>query len=325
MQTQWVRSLPIVALIAFAAAPPLRAVEIAQPAPIRAPAIAVSVDTTANVHPFSALIFGVAYGDAARNAQVGYTLIRWGGNSTTRYNWQVDMHSTAFDYYYENIPGATDRTQVPPLGNAADAFVSAARAAGSEALITIPTIGWTPRADSPVDHPYFAGFSVAKYGAQNSTDFYDPDAGDGLRTDGTTNVTGNDPTDTSTVVDANFQKPWVAHLQATFGGAANGGVKFYALDNEVMLWNSTHRDVHPQATTYDETWVKAASYGAAIKQQDPGAQVAGPVTWGYCDLFGSAADHFVSMAPIGRHMVACRSSRGICNRSAQIRSRAASM
>ena len=300
MQTQWVRSLPIAALIAFAAAPPLRAAEIAQPAPIRAPAIAVSVDSTANVHPFSALIFGVAYGDAARNAQVGYTLIRWGGNSTTRYNWQVDVHSTAFDYYYENIPGATDRTQVPPLGNAADAFVSAARAAGSEALMTIPTIGWTPRADSPLQHPYFAGFSVAKYGAQQSTDLYDPDAGNGVRANGTP-LTGNDPNDTSTAVDANFHKAWIAHFQSTFGGAANGGVKFYALDNEVMLWNSTHRDVHPQATTYDETWAKAASYGAAIKQQDPGAQVTGPVTWGYCDLFGSAADNCLDGADRQAH------------------------
>ncbi|HEY0231270.1 MAG TPA: glycoside hydrolase family 44 protein, partial [Dokdonella sp.] len=56
-------------------------------------------------------------------------------------------------------------------------------------------------------------------------------------------------------------------------------------------WDSTHRDVHPAPTTYDETWGKAASYGAAIKQQDAAAAVTGPVTWGYCDLFGSAADN----------------------------------
>jgi hypothetical protein len=58
-----------------------------------------------------------------------------------------------------------------------------------------------------------------------------------------------------------------------------------------MLWNSTHRDVHPAPTTYDETWSKALAYGTAIKQQDPAAKVTGPVTWGYCDLFGSAADN----------------------------------
>jgi len=67
-------------------------------------------------------------------------------------------------------------------------------------------------------------------------------------------------------------------------------VALYSLDNEVMLWNSTHRDVHPQPATYDEIWSKGLSYGQAIKQQDPDAKVTGPVTWGYCDLFTSASD-----------------------------------
>jgi len=253
-------------------------------------AIAVRIDASAAGRPLSPLIFGVAFGDAARNAQIGYTVQRWGGNSVTRYNWQVDVHSTANDYFYENIPDSMDRTQVPPIGNGADAFVAGARDAGSDVLLTIPTIGWTPRADSPLQHPYFAGFSVDRYGAQQYVDPYDTDAGNGVHTNGSA-IVGNDPHDTSSEVDASFQQAWVAHLQSTFGGAASGGVRYYALDNEVMLWNSTHRDVHPAPTTYDETWAKAASYGAAIKQQDPAAAVTGPVTWGYCDLFGSAADN----------------------------------
>jgi hypothetical protein len=107
-------------------------------------------------------------------------------------------------------------------------------------------------------------------------------------------LVGNDPHDTSVEATSAFQRDWIAHLQATFGAAANGGVRYYALDNEVMLWSSTHRDVHPAPTTYDETWNKALDYGGAIKQQDPAALVGGPVTWGYCDLFGSAADDCVN-------------------------------
>jgi hypothetical protein len=251
--------------------------------------VAVSVDASANVHTFSPYIFGVAFGDPARNAAMGYTVDRWGGNSTTRYNWEVDVHNTASDYFYENIPGATDRTQVPPIGNDADAFVGAALGAGIQPLMTIPTIGWTPRADSPQSHPYFAGFSVARYGAQQATDPYDPDAGNGYHTNGMP-ITGNDPHDTSSEVGPDFWTPWLAHFQATFGSAAGGGVKFYALDNEVMLWNSTHRDVHPDPPTYDEIWGKALDYGQAIRSQDLGAKITGPVTWGYCDLFTSAAD-----------------------------------
>lgn len=291
------------ALAAFA---PFAAMQTARPA---AAAVAVSVDTGADVHPFSPLIFGIACGDGARNAAIGYPLRRWGGNSATRYNWQVDVHNTASDWYFENIPGASDRSHVPPLGNDADAFIGEARAYGADVLLTIPTIGWTPRADSPQQHPYFAGFSVAKYGVQEppnpwsaATDPWDPDAGSGeclpahnpspdcvAYSEGY-HLVNNDPHDTSSEVAPAFWKDWIAHLQATFGGAANGGVRYYSLDNEVMLWNSTHRDVHPAPTTFDETWNKAFAYGGAIKQQDPAAKVTGPVTWGYCDLFGSAAD-----------------------------------
>jgi hypothetical protein len=277
-------------LVSLALASLASAATAAPPPQPRGGAIAVSIDATAGVRPVSPLIFGVAFGDAARNAQIGYTLQRWGGNSVTRYNWQVDVHNTANDYFYENIPDATDRTQVPPIGNSADAFVAAARGAGSDVLMTIPTIGWTPRADSPLQHPYFAGFSVNRYGAQQYVDPYDTDAGNGVHTNGSP-IVGNDPHDTSSAVGPSFQQDWVAHLQSTFGGAASGGVRFYALDNEVMLWNSTHRDVHPAPTTYDETWANAASYGAAVKQRDAAAAVTGPVTWGYCDLFGSAADN----------------------------------
>ncbi len=275
-------------------------------------AIAVSVDTGADVRPVNPLIFGIAYGDGARNATIGYPLRRWGGNSATRYNWKVDVHSTASDWYFENIPGASDRNHVPPQGNDADAFVTEARSYGADVLITIPTIGWTPRADSPLQHPYFAGFSVAKYGVQEppnpwtaATDPWDSDAGSGeclpahnpspncvaYGNQGGHHLVNNDPHDTSSEVAPAFWKEWIAHLQATFGNAAGGGVRYYSLDNEVMLWNSTHRDVHPAPTTYDETWGKAFAYGGAIKQQDPAAKVTGPVTWGYCDLFGSAADN----------------------------------
>jgi Glycoside hydrolase family 44 len=252
-------------------------------------AVNVSVDTSVVGNAIDPRIFGVAYGDAARNAQIGYTVRRWGGNSTTRYNWQVDVHNTANDYYFENIPDSSDRSTVPPAGNTADTFIQEAIGGGSQPLITIPTIGWTPRADSALEHPYTVGFSVAKYGAQESIDSHDPNAGNGNHTNGSA-VKGNDPTDSSTAITPSFEQAWIAHLQSAFGTAANGGVKLYSLDNEVMLWNSTHRDVHPAAPTEAEIWGKAQNYGTAIKQQDPNALVTGPVTWGYCDLFWSAAD-----------------------------------
>jgi Glycoside hydrolase family 44 len=252
--------------------------------------VVVSVDATANVHPFSPLIFGVAFGDATRNAQIGYTVIRWGGNSTTRYNWQFDLHNTANDFYFENVPGSRDRTHIPPLGNSADAFITDARSGGAFPLIAIPTIGVKPLDGSALDHPLTVGFAVAKYGGQQKVDTqYDPNAGNGKHTDGSL-ITGNDASDTSDAAPPSYEASWIAHLQSVFGTAANGGVKYYSLDNEVMLWNSTHRDVHPDPLTYDQLWNNTVAYATAIKAAEPDAVVTGFVTWGYPDLFTSAAD-----------------------------------
>ena len=287
----WLRILRVAPAVFLAVAP----------ASAPAAATAVSVDFNARGRPISPLIFGVSFGDATRNAQIGYTLHRWGGNSVTRYNWQADIHNTASDYYFENVRDCTAAGCVgtPPAGNSADTFISAARNAGAQALVTIPTIGWTPRSDSPAGHPFFAGFSTTKYGAQLGTDVqWDPTAGDGRCGSGNKTgycvggrIVGNDPTDTSSPSLPADGAAWIAHLQAVFGSTATGGVKFYALDNEMMLWNSTHRDVHPLPVTFAEAWTNTLQYAGAIKQQEPDAQVTGPVTWGYCDLFGSAADN----------------------------------
>ena len=273
--------------------------------------IHVSVDFGNKGRAVSPLIFGVSFGDPARNAVVGYPVERWGGNSTTRYNWQADIHNTASDYFFENIRDCTAETCVgtPPAGNSADAFIRAARDGGAQPLITIPTIGWMPRFDSPADHPFFAGFSVLTYGAQLKTDVYDPPAGNGDCDAGENNtiycvggqIVGNDPADTSIANPPANVAAWLAHFQASFGTAASGGVKFFALDNEIMLWNSTHRDVHPLPLTFDGAWSATHDYASAIKQQEPDALVTGPVTWGYCDLFGSAADNCVSGADRNAH------------------------
>ena len=259
--------------------------------------IPVSVDFNAPGRPISPLIFGVSFGNPARNAAIGYPLVRWGGNSVTRYNWQANVYNTANDYYFENIPNCA-QAYCPPGLPQSDLFIAGVRSGGAETLLTIPTIGLTARADSPSSHPYFAGFSVARYGAQISTDPYDQDAGDGACDNAVNHtaycvnglIVGNSPADTSSAVTPAFEQQWIAHLQATYGTAAAGGVRLFALDNEIMLWNSTHRDVRPAAIGYDDAWANTSAYAAAIKQQDGAALVTGPVPWGYSDLWTSAAD-----------------------------------
>jgi hypothetical protein len=133
------------------------------------------------------------------------------------------------------------------------------------------------------------GFSVAKYGAQQQTDSWRPDCGNGLTPDGDP-ITGNDPADTSAPIDPSFVEGWIKHLTGRFGTAAEGGVAYYNLDNEPMLWHVTHRDVHPEPVGYDELRDRTYAYAAAIKAADPTAKTLGPALWGWTAYFYSALD-----------------------------------
>ena len=249
------------------------------PAPTPAAGPALAIDATADVHPISPDIYGMNYADAALAEAVRLPVRRWGGNATSRFNWQIDTSNTGSDWYFENI--------AQPAG-AADAFVAQDRGTGARTIMTVPMIGWVAKRRLE-SHPFDCGYQVAKYGAQQATDPWDPACGNGVRAGGG-EITGNDPTDTSVAVDPTFVAAWVNHLVATFGPAAAGGVAYYNLDNEPMLWPSTHRDVHPQPTGYDEMRDRTRAYAAAVKAADPTARTLGPVVWGWTAYFWSALD-----------------------------------
>ena len=78
------------------------------------PATTVSVDAAANRHPIHPYIYGIAYGDAQDMKALNAPLNRWGGNSTTRYNWQIDAHSAAADWYFETYSGRERHAE--PIG-----------------------------------------------------------------------------------------------------------------------------------------------------------------------------------------------------------------
>jgi len=64
----------------------------------------------------------------------------------------------------------------------------------------------------------------------------------------------------------------------------------FQLDNEPGLWSATHRDVHPNALTYDELWNFTVAYASAVKSQYPNVKIFGPIFWGYCSYMFSPAD-----------------------------------
>ncbi|MBD2388369.1 glycoside hydrolase family 44 protein [Cylindrospermum sp. FACHB-282] len=258
----------------------------------------LSINPAAPRHPISPLIYGInAIGMndqhfAELSQAIKPPVVRWGGNATSRYNWQNDFYNTGKDWYYENIPYDNPKRSELPNNSAADRFIQRNKDAGIESLITVPLIGWVAKAKAEndpnlLDHPYNCGFKVSKYGEQQSTDKFDPDCGNGIRPDSSL-VVYNYPADTSIAVSPDFVNCWVRHLVGKFGDASEGGVRFYALDNEPGIWFETHRDVFPGYLSYEELLQRSIDYAAAIRQADPNAQILGPVQDGWMRYFYSS-------------------------------------
>jgi hypothetical protein len=273
--------------------------------------VTVAVDPNLDRRPINPLIYGVNWADSTQLATGLYTANRRGGNATTRYNWLFDTSNRAFDYYFLNINEGGSN------GAAVDGFVSASLAAGAAVVMTMPI---DQVAKSSARAP---GFSVSKYGPQTRTECADNPGVPGCSNNGngicdpsvnTTlcaggarccnpsspavpgspslrYITGNSASDTSVPVDLDAHVgDFVSHLAAKFGSSTGGGVRYYALDNEPMLFDSTHRDVHPAPPGYDEIWTKGLAAATEIKSRDANAEVLGPVTWGWCDFWTSAKD-----------------------------------
>lgn len=228
----------------------------------------VSCDAKTKISP---LIYGIAHGDDSW-PRVDPTARRWGGNPNSRYNWEGNFNSSAADWYFEN------RTAVPYTQ-----FLAENSSRGTLTALTIPMLGWVAK-----DGTSYA-FPVSVFGPQKSTDQWKPDAGNGVSVSGA-NVKPGPQTRTSIEAPPEFAKRWVATIRAADAKSGKRSVGEYILDNEPMLWSSTHRDLHPDPLGYDELLDRTIRYGTAIREADPEATIAGPAEWGWSNYFDSAKD-----------------------------------
>src|SRR6185295_15393219 len=70
-------------------------------------AVTVNVDANAGKHPISPYIYGVAPPGngitAATLLDLNAPIDRYGGNTSSSYNWQLNASNHANDWYYESI------------------------------------------------------------------------------------------------------------------------------------------------------------------------------------------------------------------------------
>jgi hypothetical protein len=252
-------------------------------APAQSATLTIAINAKFGQHPISDLIYGVAFASTADLKALNAPLNRSGGDNMTDYNWKVNAQNLDFDWYFESYP----QPSATP-GAEADTFVTDTKAARAFPMLTVPLIGWVAKLGP--NRTVLSGFSVKKYGAQCSVDPYDPDAGDGVRTNCSTDVTGNNPND-AYIADSPFNEQyWISHLIKTWGTSAAGGVPYYLMDNEASIWFATHRDIHPIGPHATEYRAKVISESSSIKALDTKAKIVAPEEWGWDGYFYSGYD-----------------------------------
>jgi hypothetical protein len=271
--------------------------------------ITITVDAKADRHSISPYIYGVAFATEDQLKALNCPANRIGGEAYSRYNWKVNTYNSNQDGFFESVPSSfwpqPEFSMLP--GERVDSIFAFTKAAGAQTLVTVPMIGWVAKVTDSTKTLY--SFSVAKYGPQQKTDPNLPDAGNGIRPDGT-HITGNDPNDANVPSDPEFMRGWVQHLIAKWGTADDGGVRFYILDNEPGIWQETHRDVVPVGPTSQQVLDDIFAYGSMIKSEDPDAQVVAPEEWGWLGYVDSGFDKQYGEAHGWPKTLPDRTSRG---------------
>ena len=259
---------------------------------------ALAVNGATGRHAISPYIYGLNFAEPALAAELSLPVDRWGGNATETYNFHIGADNTGSDYYYENIADCWSEAHNWCSGLSTNnvfgyrEFVAADEATGTQTLMTLPLAGYVAK-NAPVNHPLTCGFPASVFPSQEAFDPYDSGCGNGIKEG---KALASEPTRDGTPIGASYDGEFVHDLVSRYGQAANGGVGIYELGNEPGLWDSTHRDIHPSPTSYNELWEKSREAAIAVKEQDPTAEVLGFSEWGWPNYFCSAADGAPSSA-----------------------------
>jgi len=254
----------------------------------------VSIDDLTNRHSISSYVYGGAFPkNAATITDSGLSIVRWGGNGASTYNWKLGTTNADNDYFFEDFSFGA-------LNNSADSdstkFIQDVKTAGSLPLMTMVMLPWvaqsaeTSTQQGTGTNNYHWTFSVSQDSACAATgkvDQYNVDAGVNLQSDCSTTMVASqaqlnrtyfplldDHTQTCPVATCVYRNDWAAALSTAFGASPH----FYNMDNEIDIWGGTHVDVHPNPTTFEELRDVYINEARALKTWDSSAIRLGPVS-----------------------------------------------
>ena len=186
--------------------------------------VRVLVDASVPGAEISPLLRGISGDlDETEMRDIGIKLNSWGGNPSSRYNYEVGhLWNAASDWEFRN----TDYDQE---GDSYERFAQATAAAGAAARLAVPTLGWIAKDNSSCSFPEGDKcLGDREWDCESSRPVADPKT-------------------TSVRSTPDMVADWVASL-----GADGHAPRFVAMDNEPELWGHTHYDVHPECPTYEE-------------------------------------------------------------------------
>jgi hypothetical protein len=238
-----------------------------QAAPI---AVTYTIKTDTGRTPISKYIYGTNF-----YLNTDYTIQRIGGNRCTAYNWENNWSNAGSDYLFENDT-MWDSSNPPVPGLGYTKLIDQSNSVNQDSIVTLQLAGYV---SAPV-----SGQNLDQYPAPSNY-FYPVQFAKG--------APFCSPPNNPNTSDANvYMDEFVNFLVWKYGYAGTAtGVKFYCLDNEVDIWNATHKEVHPAHPLCQEIRDKGIACATAVKNVDPNAQIMGPVLCvftGFLNLCGAS-------------------------------------
>jgi len=285
----------------------------------------ITIDVLANRHAISSFVYGGAFPESTTAiGDSGTTVVRWGGNAASTYNWQLHTYNADNDYFFEDFNFFGLGNGNNGTGTDADSaqFITDVKATGSRPLMTMVMLPWVAQSAEGGSNGHWS-YSITKYGAQCAQDPFNSDAGDGILsgcgTSHPTYVPNNNPNDAyfpilddhSQVCSAGgncvYRSDWAAATATAFGSgtcaipySSISSCHFYDMDNEIDIWGGTHVDIHPSLSGYGELRDTYLAEATALKGWDPQAVRLGPVSccWYFYWNLNSSTDNKTTHAGI---------------------------
>src|SRR6266540_1235888 len=261
------------------------------PAPLGNEVIDViaKVDLKAAGAPVSPYIYGVSHGDVETLHEMGVAMRRMGGNLSSVYDWRTGFTSAGADWYFENRKAL----ETPhPEENWWVTMYRENKKYGMKSFFTLAS-EWVAKDGTSVGfprsiYPQCDEFAPDRPNACNGKLKEKDKQGHQIEL----RCSEEHPTQNGKYVGAEYNVELVKYCvkDAGFGRADQGGIDVIAIDNEPMLYRSTHRDMWCKGFTADAFWDHTKKYAELIRQADPSVKIAAPALWGWTAYVYSSGD-----------------------------------